>query len=49
MDVRIIVETTAETGEKRTQELRRLSLPGQFQGDLGLKLEHGKVLLAQLQ
>lgn len=49
MDVRIIVETTAETGEKRTQELQRLSLPGQCHGDLGLKLEHGKVLLAQLQ
>ena len=38
-----------ETGEKRTQELHRLSLPGQCHGDLGLKLEHGKVLLAQLQ
>lgn len=49
MDVRVIVETIAATGEKRTQELHRLSLSGQFRGDLGLKLEHGKALLAKRQ
>ena len=49
MDVRIIVETTAETGEKRTEELRRLSLSDQCHSELGLKLEQGKALLAQLQ
>lgn len=49
MEVRIIVETTAEAGEKRTQELHRLSLPGQSLGDLGFKLEHSKALLTQLQ
>lgn len=49
MDVRVIVETTAETIEKRTEELHRLSLPGQFRGDLDLKLEQGKALLAKLR
>jgi len=49
MDVRIIVETTAETGEKRIQELQCLSLPGHCYDDLGLKLKHGKALLARLQ
>ena len=49
MDVRIIVETIAETGEKREEELYRLGLRGQRHGDLSLKLEQGKALLAQLQ
>lgn len=49
MDVRIIVETTTETGEKRKQQIIRFNLPGQCHGDLGLKLEHSKTLLAQLQ
>ena len=46
MDVRIIVETTTETGEKRKQQIIRFNLPGQCHGDLGLKLEHSKTLLA---
>ncbi len=49
MDVRIIVETTAEAGDKRRQELSLISLPGQCHGDLGLELAHGKSLLAELQ
>lgn len=49
MDVRIIVETTAETGENRTEELCSFSLTEQCQGELGLKLEQGKAILAQLQ
>lgn len=49
MDVRIIVGATAKTGEKRTQELQRLSPPGQYQRDLGLNLDYGKVLLARLK
>lgn len=49
MDVRIIVETTAETGKKWTEELRRLSLTDQYHSELGLTLEQGKALLAQLQ
>jgi hypothetical protein len=49
MDVRIIVETTAETGEKRTEELHDLSLTDQCHGELGLKLKQGKAILAQLQ
>lgn len=48
MDVRIIVETTAETGEKRTEELHHLRLTDQRHGELGLKLEQGKALLVQL-
>ena len=48
MDVRIIVETTAEMGSKRTHELRRLSLSGQRDGDPGLKLEDAKDILLQL-
>lgn len=47
MDVRIIVETTSETGEKRTEELRRLRLTDQCHSELRLKLEQGKTLLAQ--
>ncbi len=43
------METTAETGEKRTKELRCLSLSDQCHSELGLKLEQGKALLAQLQ
>ena len=49
MDVRFIVETTAETGEKWTEELRRLSLTDQCHSELGLMLEQGKAILAQLQ
>lgn len=49
MDVRIIVETTAETGDKRTEELSRFSLTGQCRSELGLKLKQGKAILAQLQ
>ncbi|WP_299971803.1 ISKra4 family transposase, partial [uncultured Roseobacter sp.] len=49
MDVRIIVETTSETGGKRTEELRRLNLADQCRSELGLKLEQGKAILAQLQ
>ncbi len=49
MDVRIIVETTAETGEKQRQELHPICLPGQGRGALGLKLEHSKALLTELQ
>lgn len=49
MDVRIIVETTAETGEKWTEELRRFSLNDQCHSHLGLQLEQGKAILAQLQ
>lgn len=49
MDVRIIGETTAETGEKRMEELLCLGLIGQCHGELGLRLEQGKVILAKLQ
>ena len=49
MDVRIIVETTSETGEMRTEELGHLSLTDQCHAELGHKLEQGKALLAQLQ
>ena len=49
MDVRIIVETIADTGNKRIRQLGRLCLSGQGQGDLGLKLEDAKDLLGQLQ
>lgn len=49
MDIRIIVETTAEMGNKLTHELRRLSLSHQGHGDLGLKLEDAKDILGQLQ
>ena len=49
MDVQISVETTTEAGQKRKQQIIRFNLPGQRHGDLGLKLEHSKVLLAQLQ
>lgn len=49
MDVRIIVETTADTGNKDTHELRGLSLSSQGCGDLGLKLEDAKDILGQLQ
>lgn len=49
MDVRINVETTTEAGEKRKQQIIRFKLPGQCHGDLGLKLEHSKTLLKQLQ
>lgn len=49
MDLRTIVETTAERGEKRTDGLCRFSLTDQCHRQLGLKLEHGKVILAQLQ
>ncbi|WP_419906533.1 ISKra4 family transposase [Hoeflea sp.] len=49
MDVRIIVETTSETGEKRTEELCSLSLTDQCHSELGLNLEQGKAILSQLQ
>lgn len=49
MDVRIIVETTSETGETRTEELRPLRLKDHCHGQLGLQLEQGKAILAQLQ
>ncbi len=49
MDVRIIVETTAEMGSKRTHELCRLCLSGQGHGDLVLKLEDTKDLLGRRQ
>ena len=49
MDVRIIVETTSETGGKRTEELRSLNLADQCRSELGLKLAQGKAILAQLQ
>ena len=49
MDVRIIVETTAGTGNKDTHELHHLSLSSQGRGDLGLKLENAKDILGQLQ
>ncbi|MGI3171607.1 ISKra4 family transposase [Pseudooceanicola sp. C21-150M6] len=49
MDVRIVAETTAETGEKRREELLCLSLTDQCHSQLGLKLEQGKAVLAQLQ
>ena len=49
MDVRIIVETTAETGEKRTEELHRINLTDQCHSELGLRLEQVKQILAQLQ
>lgn len=49
MDVRITVETTSERGERRTEELRRFSLNDQCHSELGLKLEQGKAILAQLQ
>ncbi|MFQ6550538.1 ISKra4 family transposase [Aestuariibius sp. 2305UL40-4] len=49
MDVRIIVETTADTGNKRTHELRRFSLSSRGHGDMGLKLEDAKDILGQLQ
>lgn len=49
MDVRIIVETTSETGERRTQELCHLRLTAQCHSELGFKLEQGKAILAQLQ
>lgn len=49
MDVRIILETTAETGEKRTEELCSFSLTEQCHSELGLKLEQGKAVLTQLQ
>lgn len=50
MDIRIIVETTSQRGEKRTEELRHLSLiDDQCRGELGLKLQQGKALLTQVQ
>ena len=49
MDIRIIVETTAATGNKRTHELGRLSLSSQGHGDMGLRLEDAKDTLGQLQ
>lgn len=51
MDVRVIVETTAENGKKRIHELCGLSLSMQESGpgDLGLKLEDAKALLGQFQ
>ena len=49
MDIRIIVETTADTGNKDTHELRRLSLSSQGRDDLGLKLENAKDILGQIQ
>ena len=38
MDVRIIVETTAATEEKRTEELRSFRLTNDHPSELGLKL-----------
>ena len=49
MDARINVKTTTEAGGKRKQQIIRFNLPSQYHGDLGLKLEHSKALLAQLQ
>ena len=49
MDVRITVETSSETGEKRTEELLHLRLADQCHSHLGLRLEQAKVLLVQLQ
>ena len=49
MDIRIIVETTAATGNKRTHELCRPSLSSQGHGDMGLRLEDAKDTLEQLQ
>ena len=49
MDVRIIVETITDKGNKHALELRRLSLPSQCHGDMGLKLEDAKDILGQLQ
>ncbi|MEM6411889.1 MAG: ISKra4 family transposase [Pseudomonadota bacterium] len=49
MDIRIIVETSAETGERRTEELCNFSLTDQCHRELGLNLEQGKSILAQLQ
>ena len=49
MDVRIIVETIVETGEKRMEELLCLGLGDQCHSELGLKLEQGKALLTQLR
>ncbi|MEO9781725.1 MAG: ISKra4 family transposase, partial [Sedimentitalea sp.] len=48
MDVGINVETTTEAGKKRKQQIISFNLPGRYHGDLGLKLEHSKTLLAQL-
>lgn len=49
MDVRIVLETTSERGETRTEDLHQISLTDQCQLGLGLSLEQGKALLAQLQ
>ena len=49
MDVRITVETSSETGEKRTEELLHLSLADQCHSHLELRLEQAKAPLVQLQ
>lgn len=51
MDVRIIIEKTAENGKERIHELCGLSLSSQESGsgDLGLKLEDAKALRGELQ
>ncbi len=51
MDVRIMVETTFDNGEKRTHQLDTISRPYRvtYPEGFGLRLEDGKKIVGQIQ